>query len=93
MLAATKEYLSDFFELFYPNVCLACSEKLLKGEEVICFKCNGELPEAGHWNDPNNSMMQRFWGRVELQGAAAMFQFQKGEHVRKHTVKCILPMA
>lgn len=82
MLSAAKEYISDFFELFFPNICLACSEKLLKGEGVICFKCNGELPETQYWNDPDNIMAQRFWGRVQLQGAAAMFHFQKGEHVQ-----------
>ena len=76
------EYLSDLFELFYPDICLACSEKLLKGEQVICFKCNGELPVTDHWSDSNNAMAKRFWGRVELQGAAALFQFQKGEHVQ-----------
>ena len=76
------EYLSDLFELFYPEVCLSCSEKLLKGEEVICFKCNGTLPKTDHWNDSNNPMAKRFWGRVNLQGAAALFEFQKGEHVQ-----------
>jgi ComF family protein len=77
-----SEYLSDLFELFYPEVCLACSEKLLKGEEVICFKCNNTLPKTDHWNDANNPMAKRFWGRVDLKGAAALFEFQKGEHVQ-----------
>ena len=76
------EYLADLLELFYPNVCLACAEKLLKGEDIICFKCQRELPQTDHWQDAENAMAKRFWGRVELQGAAALFQFQKGEHVQ-----------
>jgi len=76
------EYFSDLFELFYPDICLACSGKLLKGENLICFKCQSELPKSDHWVDPENAMAKRFWGRVDLQGAAALFQFQKGEHVQ-----------
>jgi len=75
-------YLSDFIELFYPDVCLACAEKLLKGESVICYKCNNTLPKTDHWHDSENPMAKRFWGRVDLQGAAALFEFQKGEHVQ-----------
>ena len=82
MQVSFREYLSDLFELFYPDVCLSCSEKLLKGEQVICFKCNRELPRTDHWQDAENAMAKRFWGRVDLQGAAALFQFQKGEHVQ-----------
>ena len=76
------EYFSDLFELFYPDICLSCSEKLLKGENLICFKCQSELPKSDHWADAENAMAKRFWGRVDLQGAAALFQFQKGEHVQ-----------
>jgi len=82
MLDIAKEYLTDFFDLLYPNVCLACSQKLLRGEEIICFKCENELPQTNHWNDAENALVIRFWGRVELNGAAALFQFQKGEHIQ-----------
>lgn len=75
-------YFSDLFELFYPNLCLACSEKLLKGEESLCFQCRRELPQTGYWTEAENAMAKRFWGRVELQGAAALFQFQKDGDVQ-----------
>jgi ComF family protein len=89
MLATLNEYLVDLFDLFYPKICLACSQKLLSNEEVVCFKCESELPSAGHWNDSQNRLAQRFWGRVDLQGAAALFQFQKGEGVQNllHALK------
>ena len=82
MLATLSEYATDLFDLFYPKICVACSQKLLKGEEIICFKCESELPQANQWNDPENSVAKRFWGRVELQGAAALFLFEKGESVQ-----------
>jgi ComF family protein len=76
-------YFSDLFELFYPNVCLACSEKLLKGEAVLCYACRRELPRSEYWNDAENPMAKRFWGRVDLQGAAALFKFQKDGEVQQ----------
>lgn len=82
MFTLTKEYLTDLFDLFYPNVCLACSRKLLKGENVICFRCESELPLTGHYNDPENNLMKRFAGRVQLQGAAALYTFRKGSPVQ-----------
>jgi ComF family protein len=82
MLQVVNEYLTDLFDLFYPHVCLACSQKLLGNEEVICLKCETELPRANHWNDIDNPLMKRLWGRVDLQGAAALFQFRKGAHIQ-----------
>lgn len=77
------EILSDVFELFYPNVCVACSEKLIKGETVLCYICRKELPRNEYWNDAENPMAKRFWGRIDLQGAAAMFKFQKDGDVQR----------
>src|ERR1043165_3982414 len=77
MPSVVKEYTSDFFNLFYPEVCLACSQKLLKGEQLVCFKCGAEMPRTDQWKTPNNALMKRFWGRVDIQGAAAFYYFQK----------------
>ena len=77
MLTLVNEYTSDLFGLFYPSICLACSKKLLKGEEIICFRCISEMPQTGYWKDSNNKLMNRFTGRVELQSAVAFFHFKK----------------
>ncbi len=77
MLATAKQYLTDLFNLFYPNLCLACSKTLLKGETVLCFRCETTLPQTEHWNNAENKLIKRFWGRVPLKGAAALFHFHK----------------
>ncbi len=82
MRSPLAELLSDLFELFYPNVCLACAEKLMKNEAVLCYKCRRELPRNEYWQDTDNAMAQRFWGRVDLQGVAALFKFQKDGEVQ-----------
>lgn len=82
MLPFLKNSLSDFFDLFYPNICLACSGKLLRGEDVICFRCAANLPQTRHWLQTDNGLMKRFWGRLPLQGAASLYQFRKGNDVQ-----------
>lgn len=77
MLNFVKEYASDLFGLFYPSICLACSQKLLKGESTICFRCQNELPLTENWINADNKLMKRFTGRIELQSAAAFLQFRK----------------
>lgn len=82
MLAVAKEYFTDLFDAFYPNICLACEKKLLKGENVFCFHCESELPQTEQWLDTKNRLAQRFYGRIPLYGAAALFQFYKGAEVQ-----------
>jgi ComF family protein len=82
MLAFTKQIIDDVFSLFYPHVCLSCGEALVKGEELICFNCEANLPYTGHYNNTNNELMQRLKGRVEVQGAAALYDFHKGAAVQ-----------
>ncbi len=83
MLSQIKKYTADFINLFYPNVCLACSANLLAGEEVICFRCESEMPQTEHWCTPDNALMKRFAGRVKIEGAAALYQFNKGAAVQQ----------
>src|SRR3954471_1294698 len=82
MLSAAKQYSSYLFDLFYPNICASCSQKLLTGETIMCFRCENELPKTNHWQNPDNPLMKRFWGRVDVQGAAALYQFRKGSEVQ-----------
>ncbi len=82
MLTAAREYLIDFFELFYPNICLTCHRKLVKGEEVICLQCESELPVTNYWKNAENHVAKLLWGRIEFQAAAALLQFRKGGRVQ-----------
>jgi ComF family protein len=82
MLQTVKDYLSDFVELVYPKVCLACTAKLMKGEELICTACDLDLPETGFYKNLQNPLFQRFWGRVDLQSAVALYYFTKGSSVQ-----------
>ncbi len=75
--------LGDFFSLFYPELCQACGEPLMKGEEVICTLCHFHLPKTWFHHDQDNQLTRSFWGRVYLNAAAAFLYFQKGSRVQQ----------
>ncbi|MBQ5572116.1 MAG: hypothetical protein IIT38_04495, partial [Bacteroidales bacterium] len=48
--------------VFYPRVCAACGEALLKDEETVCLKCRYTLPHTGYELNPDNPLAQSFYG-------------------------------
>lgn len=83
MLAPVRHLLSDVFNLFYPRVCLTCDNTLHKHEEVVCMHCENSLPLTNHYNDAENELAKRLWGRIEIQGAMGLYDFHKGAQVQQ----------
>ena len=73
----------DLIALFYPNTCIICGENLLKEEECVCIPCLYKIPKTECFTQAENSVSKLFWGRVQLQNAAAMYQFQKEGSAQK----------
>jgi len=72
------EYLRDFFNLFFPNLCVVCNSHLVNQEELICTKCLYNLPKTNFHKDIENPVSQLFWGRTKIEYASAYFTFNKG---------------
>lgn len=77
MFKRIKRYINDFLGLFYPELCAACQNSLYEQEEVFCSKCIYELPRTHFHKVPGNPLEQTFWGRVQIERAAAFYFFQK----------------
>lgn len=77
MLKIVKQYIHDFLGLFFPELCAACQNSLHKQESVFCSKCLYELPRTHFHKVPGNPLEQTFWGRVQIERAAAFYFFQK----------------
>jgi len=75
--------ITDFINLFFPRICEACDDTLLRNEHFICTKCRYELPRTNYHNDTENEVVQMFWGRVLINHATAYLHFQKGGNVQK----------
>ncbi len=80
--------IKDFIALIYPNLCLACENPLVKGENQICTTCNFSFAETDfHLNDfstsSDNQMLQKFYGKVPMKHALAYFHYKKSTRIQK----------
>lgn len=75
-------YLADFVSLFFPELCQACGESLVTGEELICTDCRYNLPFTNFHLKPDNMVAQQFWGKINLEAAYAMCYFSKGGKIQ-----------
>ncbi|MCD4832852.1 MAG: ComF family protein [Bacteroidales bacterium] len=72
------QYLNDFFNLFFPDLCIVCNSHLVNQEELICTKCLYNLPKTNYHKEIDNPVSQLFWGRTKLEYATGFFTFSKG---------------
>jgi ComF family protein len=68
---------TSLINLFYPRICAGCEAFLLQDEKVICTKCRHEIPLTNHLAIPNNEAFQKFYGKIPVEFAAALFYFHK----------------
>ena len=72
----------DLINLFFPEVCAACNNALFKGESIVCTQCLFHLPKTNFHLQPSNQVEKQFWGKVPIQGATALYYFNKGARVQ-----------
>jgi len=70
--------ISSAINLIFPNLCESCNSALAKGEESLCTSCEFELPKTGFENDLENEVVKKFWGKLKVENAMAMYYFNKG---------------
>jgi ComF family protein len=69
--------LSDFVSLFFPRYCMACSESLVKGEDILCTGCILELPKTDYHLQEGNPIEGKLVGRIPVKYAWAFLKFRK----------------
>ena len=69
--------LESLMNLFFPKVCAGCNSFLLSDEKVICTRCRHEIPLTNHHKTKNNEAFNKFYGRIDLEYASALFYFNK----------------
>lgn len=75
-------FIRDLVSLLFPNLCCACNEALHYGEHFLCTKCLFNLPYTDHHLDKDNKTVKKFWGRLELKGAASLLHFRKNSRTQ-----------
>lgn len=84
-----QEIIKDFVSLFYPSYCLACSQSLVKGEEIVCTGCLLDMPKTNYHKADKNPLLERLLLRMPLKQAFAYYHFKKGSKVQEllHALK------
>lgn len=78
-----KEYLYDFFNLLFPDLCCACARQLHRAEKHLCTHCLYDLPYTDFHLYAENTVARLFWGRLNCHAAMAMLYFRKGTSVQR----------
>ncbi len=74
--------LGSLMRLFYPDLCCACGQSLMRGEHVICLSCLMKLPETDFHTFSDNAVAKLFYGRINAENATAMCYYEKGSLVQ-----------
>lgn len=73
-------WFSSLFNIFYPTICVCCSEPLLDQENLICLTCRFDLPLVDNGKYTSNAITRIFDGRVDIQyGASILYYHDLGK--------------
>ena len=77
-----KLWLQGLAHLFFPRRCVVCGNCLHEGEEVICLRCNIDMPRTNWQLERDNPVEKLFWGKIPLERATSYFLYHKGSNFR-----------
>lgn len=67
----------SIINLFFPPVCAGCNSFLSTNEKVICTVCRHDIPLTNHHLNLENDAFKKFYGRIPVLHASALFYFHK----------------
>ncbi len=71
------EYINNFIDLFYPDLCIACHKEDKEIYDAFCFNCYAKLPFTGFDDFTNNDFTSHFKGKLNIEMGNALFFFVK----------------
>ena len=69
--------LQNLVNLFFPKVCLACTNALADNEVSICTNCRHDLPVTNFHFDKSDEVKKVLYGRVKIENGTSLLRFQK----------------
>lgn len=78
-----NKWTAAFFDLLFPRCCVVCGCVLSANEKYLCIKCLTHLPKTNDYLKVGNNTEKRFWGKFQLERAAAYFYYEKGSDFDK----------
>lgn len=83
-------FLTKIFDLLSPRCCAGCHKRLTIDEQFLCSTCYSHLPLTHLWEQADdNPMVRIFWGRINVERAAALFYYEPNTEVAQfiHAIK------
>lgn len=77
-----KRIFHNFLNLFFPDLCVVCNNRLTESEQHICTNCLILLPKTNFHLHPDNRLEQFFAGRIPFRRIAAYAYFVKGGSIQ-----------
>ncbi|MDU1890233.1 MAG: phosphoribosyltransferase family protein [Dysgonomonas sp.] len=77
-----KTIFRNILNLFFPDLCVVCQNRLIEGEQHICVDCLLLIPKTNFHLHPDNRLEQFFAGRIPFERIAAYAYFVKGGSVQ-----------
>jgi len=69
---------AGFSEFVFPEACAVCALPVSTGTRFVCIRCRAKLTVLDLHHLPENSMTDRFWGRIPVERAAALLPYSQG---------------
>lgn len=77
MFQKVKQYVINLLDLFYPNACLFCAEKLVRGEHFLCINCFNDLPVIVSNDGICPSVSNQLKGKVPFHYTYSLYFYNK----------------
>ena len=71
-------WLCSLWRLLVPRCCVVCGNTLQEGEEVVCLRCNMDLPRTGYHLKPDNPVERALWAKMPLVRASSYVYYRRG---------------
>ena len=80
---SVPELWDGFLHLLYPELCVACSDDLPVAGGCFCLSCRLKISVSDMHHNRENEFTERFWGRMPLESAAAMYYFSRKNPIQR----------
>lgn len=78
MIKSIRSYWDGFIAVLFPQMCLACEQPLVRGEELVCSECLYHIKHTNYHLLKDNPITELFQGRIDIVFASSHFGFDKG---------------
>ncbi len=72
-----------FLHMAFPELCVACGADAPSKQTCFCIPCRAKLSPSYMHLQRENEFTERFWGRLHLEGGAAMYHFSRKSPIQR----------